>query len=459
MNIESTGALQAQAAADDAMRAAIFSRSRRLEEPGFHGCDGAPEEGGGACSMDRVKATSALNEWEQAVSDRASALEKQANGAERKMEGLAEKNAAMRDGLAASKADLVKFRQGAALHIKGVHAEIAQMRTDLDSAQNKTAIALILNQMKELKKTLNRGGVKAFTDHVKAFNASCAHLGKTSSGRRDRARQEIEAQPAPPLWTMLVEDLEDGMFNCGKSVFECKGGLRPACLTISDSGKYQALINQPLVKKGLKALADSLKGGATSAVQPLDAGKLTLKRLEQGLEVLVGSDLRSTIPLPKQDWAATVFRPQLFGMGAMDLNVTWPPYGMMSANLVLGGAIVFAGLPTDKIAGSTYKEKRTNVLRMSPEELNASIADGGWMCRFTDGSSAGGESILTIPTGFCLITAARDARIMQWPFTADAMDGARARNTLSNMLQCFPEWKASGTGNLQLAQHLLIPGF
>ena len=67
------------------------------------------------------------------------------------------------------------------------------------------------------------------------------------------------------------------------------------------------------------------------------------------------------------------------------------------------------------------------------------MRDGGWMVKFTDGSTQEGASLLVVPSGFLLVQAGKDARILRWSIAADPQDRLRHKHGMSMVSDSFPE--------------------
>ena len=78
--------------------------------------------------------------------------------------------------------------------------------------------------------------------------------------------------------------------------------------------------------------------------------------------MVMGMGMCTTSTMPRADWAAKIYRKEVFATNAVDANVTWPPFAKMSADLMLSSDIVFLGVPTERVPGETVKEKRENLL-------------------------------------------------------------------------------------------------
>jgi hypothetical protein len=91
------------------------------------------------------------------------------------------------------------------------------------------------------------------------------------------------------------------------------------------------------------------------------------------------------------------------------------------------------------VPGSSYKEKRAHLMSCNADQLSDLVDDGGWVCRFCDGLAPGAESVLVIPSGFVVILALQDARVLRWPIVADQADSQRMSDALGNLIASFPE--------------------
>ena len=126
----------------------------------------------------------------------------------------------------------------------------------------------------------------------------------------------------------------------------------------------------------------------------------------------------------------------------------------------MSGSITFAGLPSDRVPGNTYTEKRRNVMTMTVDEISKCIADlGGFLCKFTDGVTGDGECGIIVPSGFMILTASENARILRWSMMSDDNDRARVKESLTNMLTSFDEFTNPNHGYVHFARHLGVDMF
>ena len=118
------------------------------------------------------------------------------------------------------------------------------------------------------------------------------------------------------------------------------------------------------------------------------------------------------------------------------------------------------GMRPERVPGSTYREKRGNVLRMSSSELKTCAADGGWYASFRDGAACGGNGkcLLAIPSTYLTVVCGNNARALRWAFAGDEPDTVRVRGCLQNLLDSFVELSGPNSVYPALGQHLGIRG-
>jgi hypothetical protein len=174
-----------------------------------------------------------------------------------------------------------------------------------------------------------------------------------------------------------METLGEATMNCAFSIFEAKGGLRPALLTCENDQAFDKVALAPLVKKAGKLVKDAIKKGNAAVIQPLEGGKGCLKNCEELLCLCVGMDLRTKSALPKASWAEKIYQTQYLGTDESYANVGFSAFGMLNAVLVLEGDIAFMGIPYDAVDGASFKEKRTQLSRCTVDNFKTLITTKG----------------------------------------------------------------------------------
>jgi hypothetical protein len=443
--------VRAQLIANEAMTAALYCRDSAAD-----GSKKSSEEDN-KVNIQRIGCKSVMTTAVEKASQRLGELLKKHDEALTKADGIAAKEPEQEDNVVKIKGDLNQKFDEARKQLEDSYVKhiSGSLMPQADACQTTEALALVRTALSDHMKTMNQNKVRDFTDYIKYFNLTSGALGRkvAEDAGKKRKADDIAERPKPPIWEALFA-LVEGSYNVGDSVFECKGGFRPALLLINDRNLFEELKKQPLAKKAFAAMAKAIKSGTSSVVQPLDGGKVIVKRYNTLIGAAVGQEVRSECVLPKAGWSSQVFLPEMFGTGPVDLNANWNTYGMMSTYIIFEGDIVLCGFPNDKLEGVTFKDKRNNVLTMSPSELATKIQDGGWMARATDGTFPKGQCCIAIPSGFLILFASRNVKALRWPFCADAQDLQRVKYTLTGMLDSFPEMRVGDQPNVELAQHL-----
>ena len=120
----------------------------------------------------------------------------------------------------------------------------------------------------------------------------------------------------------------------------------------------------------------------------------------------------------------------------------------------IGTMVLPTGLQTSRIPGLSYRYKRANILRMTIDDIQGLVKDGGFFVRFTDAVADNGSTVLIVPSGFMILVAASKGRLLRWPLLADEADAARVRECLRHLLDDFPELRNPETSYVQFAQTL-----
>ena len=336
------------------------------------------------------------------------------------------------------------------------HFEGHILFTSIQSCTDTEAVKQQKAALKEQGKLLCAGGVKSFNTFARQVNVTCGiHKGTKATGKGAGRSRKPEKQVSP-LWTMLMEGMaEEPSHNICNSKFEAKAGIRASFLEFFAPESRKCIIDAPVVKKASGRVAKALKGNLEACSDELIAGKGVLRAFDEKVGMGLGAELRSKRSLPAGEWARKVFAFFLYGGSYGATEVAWAPYGMMQAQLVISGTMVIIGLKTDTLPGHTYEEKRNAVSRMTMQNIKDHIDQGGFFCRFEQGVEATtGNTGILIPTGFLILTASRDARVLRWSLTSDEADTARVRDTLRNCVQSFPEFRTPEAGYMQFGQAL-----
>ena len=322
------------------------------------------------------------------------------------------------------------------------------------TASTRDEISTIRAEVGTTWKELNMGAVKTFVQFVKTFNMQSPFVGRKTKADKKAEEANIAEAPRHPLFVSMMESLQEAQVNCSASIFEAKGGLRPAVLPVSSQETFLSLAGSPVVRKAMKHIANSCAKGTSACCQPLDGGAAVIKRFNQVVQAAVGGELLTRCALPRSEWVARLFSYEAVGYGSKPhANVAWNPYGMMSAMVILEGDYAMLGVSEDEVEGSSFSEKRTSMLRFTVDDIMTKLKNGkAWFVRVKDGVTTNGDCVVVLPSGFVIATAGQDARLIRWPLVADAADTARTGHSMRGMLESFPEFRSQQTGYPQFAQ-------
>ena len=409
-------------------------------------------------NIDRIKFIAVCDQKNAKLVERIEELTVYGDTAVAKAEKIKSSNQEKAAEAAAIIADLIA-RQAAAIHYLNttIKEGLEMVKEGARAATLSSEITQLRVDLMTIWKELNSKQVKEFLDYTRKFNQTSSSLGRSMVDKSKRVVAEIAKSP---LFVSMMESLDTPTItNCSTSIFEAKGGLRPALLAVDSRDEFDKMATQPIVRKAMRTIHQALASGTTACLQHLEGGKPVLKRFEEIVLKVTGQEVRSKCPLPKAGWADKIFQMEIFGTGSMYANVMLLPYGMMSCAVMLEGTCCFLGLPFEQVDGATLKEKRNTFLRYTVDDLKKAVqpARGGWYAKFVDGICDNGETTIVIPSGHLIAVAGCNARYLRWPLVADAADTARAKSALRSMLQSFPELADRGTANVDLANFLGCP--
>lgn len=450
--VERSLQLQAARHAEDDMASSLFATSS--SSVAANADKGVKKDS--SISIDRIKFISMLDQKDTRLAERMTELQTYLRAALAKAEKIkalgGDKAVEAETILRELSAKHVLAEQYLSVVLKG---KICEIRDKAKAAQTSEEMVDARAELIALWKLLNTDAVGDFVSYTKKFNQSSSAMGRTAGARKKEEKPEAQRSP---LFVSLMESITPESVNCSTSVFEAKGGLRPALLTIGSSDDFDKLVALPILKKAMKHVKDAVDKGTSACTQALEAGKPALKKFEETLVKACGTEVRTKCALPKSPWAESIFNFEIVGGDSTSANVTFTPYGMMCCCLLLSGDASFLGIPYEQVDGATFKEKRASVLRYTVDNMTSKLepAVGGWFVRAKNGSTENGESLIVIPSGFILATAGVNVRYLRWVLVADSCDTARVKSALRNMLLSFPELHTPATAHQQFAEHLGI---
>ena len=113
----------------------------------------------------------------------------------------------------------------------------------------------------------------------------------------------------------------------------------------------------------------------------------------------------------------------------------------MENRLVMEGTMIVHGYKTESVPGSTLKDKHVHLIQSPIEEHLRLLQIGGFRCVFRNGLCLDGDCIISLPTGYTVVTACSNCVYLRWGMSGDASDDARRNVTLRGLLESFPNYK------------------
>ena len=133
------------------------------------------------------------------------------------------------------------------------------------------------------------------------------------------------------------------------------------------------------------------------------------------------------------------------------MSIGYASMGAMEARICLVGSVLIVGIPFEAAGGNTLKEKRSNLVTCTAENLSDMAEKSkGFVI-----AAKPGELTVT-PSGFLLVHVYEESinAGLRWTLCADAADALRVKTALHAMLTSFPELKAPSTGCQTFVEHL-----
>ena len=443
-------------AADDDMEAALA----KGQEPGAAAVETGDLTAKAKASLNviRIGVLAKVDTAEVKRGEKASQLQAQMTTAEGKCEKVVKANPGSEDAIKELRSEMEDLKTKAITYANETYKVLLEkIKVDVNSATTPGAMEAAKVALVAHTKTLNTGEVADFAAVLRKLTMQTAGLSRAkgdSAARKEEKEASLRAPPRPVMHTILVDDVKGHFHNIAESIFEAKGGLRPAIANAASGDAFDKIVNLPIVKKGVTMCKQSLKTGMATVRQVLSGGRLAERKVDEAVQACFGQDVRTKMPLPQAEWANAVFKFELLAFRPSSILVNWAPYCMMSAVVMLSGNAVLAGIKPERVQGSTWAEKRDYLYQCDRDRLVALINDGGWFCRFENGNTARGHSMIVIPSGFMILTAADGATMLRWPLVSDEADKQRVSSGLHSLLDSFPEFRAESQGHAQLSSYL-----
>ena len=297
---------------------------------------------------------------------------------------------------------------------------------------------------------------KSFFKHgLTPFNRSFAGLRKAVDLLRRKLSMSHKAsgvsvkEPPPPAHAVSVALIAGGELNKTSSSFEAKCGVR-AAIVPPQTGTDPAAAIERLAKskKAFREMAAHLKSNR-HGITPV-ADQTFQKKLEKELKAGFDGCLFAKMTLPDEDWAKRIYCMTFMGHVKEFTMATITPYGCMQNRLLFKGRELLIGLPLVQNPPCTIKDLRKRMMMMTVDAMKQAVVElGGYAI------DHGPEDIVVLPSGYLtLVVAVEDCMGLYWSCSSDENDTTRVVQTLTMLVNEFPECANPSTGNLQFKEWL-----
>ena len=295
-------------------------------------------------------------------------------------------------------------------------------------------------------KRVKKGGAAKFKKSMAVVPKLTDSLERKSKMQKRQKVSKV-ALTAAPLFTIVSQKFSDARDNVTCSIFEVRSGLRVGVFSAhTNTDPVRELLKMPRCSQLVQEMAIYLKQNQTGTISLDMNHKLKAKKeIQKGFDGL----LFRSLPVPEQDWAVLVFELQFFGYGEQGLTVNFPPFCAMESRLLVQGEEIVIGLQPATVPGKNLKAKRSNLFQMSMDQLQALAGmSGNWA------SHHDSTELLTIPTGFLCIYVSSGCMGYRWACSGDRADNLRIIESLTSLLDAFPEMKNARSGHVQWKEWL-----
>ena len=293
---------------------------------------------------------------------------------------------------------------------------------------------------------MKKGGAAKSKKSVAVFPKLTGSLDRS---RKVQKQQEVAkvALTAEPLFAIVSQKFSDARDNVACSIFEVRSGLRGGVFSAhTNTDPVRELLKLPRCNELVQEMAIYLKQNQAGTIRLEMYHQMQAKKeIQRGFDGL----LFRTLPLPQQDWAALVFELQFFGYGEQGLTVNFPPFCAMESRLLVQGEEIVIGFQPATVPGKNLKAKRSNLYQMSMDQVQALAGmSGNWA------SHHDSTEVLTIPTGFLCIYVSSGCMGYRWTCSGDKADTLRIIQSLTSLLDAFPEMNNARSGHVQWKEWL-----
>ena len=231
--------------------------------------------------------------------------------------------------------------------------------------------------------------------------------------------------------------------NVAESVFEVKAGVRAATAGVCNVASFELLAQNPKVKAAIANNRKHLKNGVSATKTALVFSAPSFNKLKAAMAAATSAELFSMVTLPRATWTSVVSGFELISTDDASVEVCWGHLGMMENRLLLSGDMTVHGYRASQIPGDTYADKRNYLIQTTKQELAEKLDSSGFRVVFHDGMDAMGNCIVSIPTGYIIMTAMTNCNYLRWVFAGDDRDSERVKQSLQMICDIFPDVKAS----------------
>ena len=357
-----------------------------------------------------------------------------------------------KDILTEAKAELDKTKAAIVAHAAGVKERVKAIRADLASAENCDALELLkTGAQDEINSLLKHETMKAYNFTVATFKRNMT-AAKRTDALPARARAQAEEKEPPRFFVTMGTVLKNLASTTSSSLFEAKAGIRAALFDVDASLKVGAkrglALDDMAVCKKIKTSLDKALKTQEHVMDRMDP--LAAKKVDKNLNVVLPDKALLQHYAVNLDtaWSHDFLRKRFFATNVPFFHVGYPAYGTSEVRVVISGSLVYAGVKTEAVPGSTLKEQRELLYTASRVELEELIKKDGWITEVE-----AGQGIL-VPTGCITMMLCPSVCTfgVTWHTFADQQDKLRAMRQLSQLLDEYSECRVPQTGYMQLLE-------
>jgi hypothetical protein len=238
--------------ADDYLQASTAGASRDGEAAG---AGTRKDESKGSVTLDRVKVSSKLLEFDTKLSELGKELDDREAEIVKDSEKLMGKSEAIDRQIGDLRSDLAQAKSAAKLHVKRLADESADIAAAIATCTTREEVATKRGEYTLLVKKIHKEAVKIFRGKASAFDKLIVMIDRGTKMKGNAAADVSATLAVPPPLHACLYVVGESAAEPSASLFEAKGGLRGA-LVAPSGGKDPSddLRRNAYVKKGIKDL-------------------------------------------------------------------------------------------------------------------------------------------------------------------------------------------------------------